>query len=142
MLAHLVGPEAQQSSQIISGVRSWDQASLVFKLAEKMVRLSNELLKIVRIVALQKILSGLICNIEYRAISVKTGIAHGLSPKLAIMDELGQILGPHDPFVEAIETSQGAHLSPLLIVISTHASTDGDSFYNWLDDAAHAKTQE
>lgn len=54
MLAHLVGPEAQQSSQIISGVRSWDQASLVFKLAEKMVRLSNELLKIVRIVALQK----------------------------------------------------------------------------------------
>ena len=55
------------------------------------------------------------------------------------MDELGQILGPHDPFVEAIETSQGAHLSPLLIVISTHASTDGDSFYNWLDDVAHAK---
>ena len=107
-----------------------------------MVRLSNELLKIVRIVALQKILSGLMCNVEYRAINVKSGTAHGLSPKLAIMDELGQILGPHDPFVEAIETSQGAHLSPLLIAISTHASTDGDSFYNWLDDAAHAKTQE
>ena len=33
MLAHLVGPEAQQNSQIISGARSRDQASLVFKLA-------------------------------------------------------------------------------------------------------------
>jgi phage terminase large subunit-like protein len=36
VLAHLVGPEAQQNSQIISGARSRDQASLVFKLAEKM----------------------------------------------------------------------------------------------------------
>ena len=50
LLAHLVGPEARQNSQIISGARSRDQASLVFKLAEKMLRLSPELSKIVRIV--------------------------------------------------------------------------------------------
>jgi phage terminase large subunit-like protein len=36
VLAHLVGPEAKQNSQIISGARSRDQASLVFKLAAKM----------------------------------------------------------------------------------------------------------
>ena len=36
VLAHLVGPEAKQNSQIISGARSRDQASLVFKVAEKM----------------------------------------------------------------------------------------------------------
>ena len=30
MLAHMVGPEAEQNSQIISGARSRDQASLVF----------------------------------------------------------------------------------------------------------------
>jgi phage terminase large subunit-like protein len=46
VLAHLVGPEAKRNSQIISGARSRDQASLVFKLAEKMVRLSDELTKI------------------------------------------------------------------------------------------------
>ena len=50
LLAHLVGPEARQNSQIISGARSRDQASLVFKLAEKTVRPSLELSKIVRIV--------------------------------------------------------------------------------------------
>jgi len=50
VLAHLVGPEAKQNNQIISGAWSRDQASLVFKLAEKMVRLSPELSKIVRIV--------------------------------------------------------------------------------------------
>ena len=85
-LAHIVGPEAKQNSQIISGARSRDQASLVFKLAEKMVRLSPELSKIVRIVPNQKMLIGLVCNVEYKAISAESGTAHGLSPRLAILD--------------------------------------------------------
>ena len=33
VLAHLIRPEATQNTQIISGARSCDQASLVFKLA-------------------------------------------------------------------------------------------------------------
>ena len=37
LLAHLVGPEAKQNSQIVSGAMSRDQASLVFNLAAKMV---------------------------------------------------------------------------------------------------------
>jgi phage terminase large subunit-like protein len=45
VLAHLVGQRRKQNSQIISGARSRDQASLVFKLAEKMVRLSPQLIK-------------------------------------------------------------------------------------------------
>ena len=139
LLAHLVGPEARQNSQIISGARSRDQASLVFKLAEKMVRLSPELSKIVRIVPSQKMLVGLSCNVEFKAISAESGTAHGLSPVLAILDELGQVRGPHDAFVEAIETAQGAHANPLLIAISTQAATDADLFSIWLDDAAAAK---
>ena len=105
VLAHLVGTEVKQNSQIISGARSRDQASLVFKLAEKMVRLSNELTKIVRIVPSQKSLVGLPCNVEYKAISAVAGTAHGLSPTLAVLDEVGQLRGPHDPIVDAIETA-------------------------------------
>ena len=137
-LAHIVGPEAKQNSQIISGARSRDQASLVFKLAEKMVRLSPDLLKIVRIVPSQKMLIGLVCNVEYKAISAESGTAHGLSPRLAILDEVGQVRGPHDAFIEAIETAQGAHDDPLLIAIFTQAASDGDLFSVWLDDAAVA----
>jgi len=137
-LDHIVGPEAKQNSQIISGARSRDQASLVFKLAEKMVRLSPDLSKIVRIVPSQKMLIGLVCNVEYKAISAESGTAHGLSPRLAILDEVGQVRGPHDAFIEAIETAQGAHDDPLLIAISTQAATDGDLFSVWLDDAAVA----
>ena len=81
-----------------------------------------------RIVPSQKMLIGLICNVEYRAISAESGTAHGLSPRLAILDEVGQVRGPHDAFIEAIETAQGAHRDPLLIAISTQAATDGDLF--------------
>ena len=36
-------------------------------------------------------------------------------PSLAILDEVGQARGPHDAFIEAIETAQGAHDDPLLM---------------------------
>ena len=124
LLAHLVGPEARKNSQIISGARSRDQASLVFKLAEKMVRLSPTLSKVIRIVPSQKSLIGLAMNVEYKAISAEAGTAHGLSPVLAILDEVGQVRGQQDAFIEAIETAQGAHDDPLLIAISTQAATD------------------
>lgn len=51
-----------------------------------------------------------------------------IPPSLAILDEVGQVRGPHDAFIEAIETAQGAHRDPLLIAISTQAATDGDLF--------------
>lgn len=135
LLAHIVGPEAVLNSQIVSGARSRDQAALVFKLAQKMIALSPELSKITKIVPSGKSIVGLPMNVEYKALSAEAGTAHGLSPILAILDEVGQVKGPHDPFIEAIETAQGAYDDPLLIAISTQAATDGDLFSTWLDDA-------
>lgn len=136
-LAHIVGPEARQNSQIISGARSREQAALVFKLMQKMIGLSPELRSksITRITPSQKMITGVQMNVEYKAISAEAGTAHGLSPVLAILDEVGQIKGPTDDFVEAITTSQGAHDNPLLVAISTQAPTDNDLFSRWLDDA-------
>lgn len=136
-LAHTVGPEARQNSQIISGARSREQAAIVFKLMQKMIGLSPDLRSksITRITPSQKMITGVQMNVEYRAISAEAGTAHGLSPVLAILDEVGQIKGPTDDFVEAITTSQGAHDNPLLIAISTQAPTDNDLFSRWLDDA-------
>jgi len=135
LLAHLVGPEALPNTQIVSGARSRDQAALVFDLASKMVRQSPDLQEIVKIVPSSKKLIGLPRNVEYKALAAEGSTAHGLSPVLAILDELGQVKGPQDDFVDAITTSQGAHESPLLVVISTQAPTDGDMLSIWLDDA-------
>jgi phage terminase large subunit-like protein len=139
LLAHLVGPEAQPNSQIVSGARSRDQAALVFGLAAKMVSLSPDLQKVVRIVPSGKRLIGLPRNVEYRALAADGTTAHGLSPVLAILDEVGQVRGPQDDFIDAITTSQGAHAAPLLIAISTQAPTDADLFSIWLDDAKSSK---
>ena len=139
LLAHLVGPEARQNSQIVSGAMSRDQAALVFNLAAKMVMLSPKLSKIIRIVPSGKRLLGLPLNTEYRALAADGKTAHGLSPVLAILDETGQVRGPQSDFVDAIVTSQGAHDAPLLIAISTQAASDADLFSIWLDDAKQSK---
>jgi len=81
-----------------------------------------------RTVPSQKMLADLICNVEFKAIGAQSGIAHGLSPVLAILDELGQVRGPHDAFVEAIKTAKGAHANPSPIAIFTQAATDADLF--------------
>ena len=135
LLAHIVGPEAQLNSQIISGARSRDQAALVFNLAQKMISLSPELSKITRIVPSGKKIIGMSMNVEYKALAAEAGTAHGLSPVLAILDETGQVKGPHDPFIEAIETAQGAYENPLRIAISTQAATANDLLSTWIDDA-------
>lgn len=133
VLAHVAGPEARLNSQIISGAQSRDQAGLVFDLAAKMVQLSAELAQLVRIVPSGKRLVGLVRNVDYRAISAEGKTAFGLSPVLAILDEVGQVRGPRDDFVSAITTSQGAYAEALLIAISTQAPTDADMFSIWLD---------
>ena len=135
MLAHICGPEAAQNSQIISGALSRDQAALVFNLASKMIQLSPELTKVTRIVPSKKAIYGLARNVEYRALAADGTTAHGLSPVLAILDEVGQVKGPSSPFIDAILTSQGAHDNPLQIFISTQASSDSDFFSVMIDDA-------
>ncbi len=141
ILAHIVGPEAKQNSQIVSGALSQKQAALVFKLMQKMIGLDETLRakNMTRIVPSQKQIIGVKMNVEYSALSAEAGTAHGLSPILAVLDETGQIKGPEDDFIEAIETSQGAYDTPLLIAISTQAPTDNDLFSRWLDDAENSK---
>ncbi|KAF1055040.1 MAG: hypothetical protein GAK34_00627 [Delftia tsuruhatensis] len=135
LLAHLAGPEAKFNAQLVSGAMSRDQAALVFNLAAKMVQLSPTLSKLVRVVPSGKRLLGLPMNTEFKAMAADGKTAHGLSPVLAILDEVGQVRGPQSDFVDAIVTSQGAHAEPLLLVISTQAATDADLLSVWLDDA-------
>lgn len=135
LLAHLVGPEAVQNSQIVSGAMSREQASLVFKLAWKMIDLNPTLRAITKVTPSTKTIMGLLLNVEYRALSADGSTAHGLSPVLVILDEAGQVKGPTSAFVEALLTSQGAHDNPLFVAISTSSPSDADMFAMWIDDA-------
>lgn len=135
LICFLVGPEAKLNAQIVSGALSRKQAGIVFKLARQMITLSPKLYPLVKIVPSDKILVGIPLNVEYQALSAEAGTTHGLSPILAILDEMGQVKGPQNDFIDAVTTSQGAHANPLLIVISTQAPTDADWLSQQLDDA-------
>ena len=135
LLAHIAGPEAVLNSRIVSGAMSKEQAAEVYNYASKMVQMSPELSKVVRIVPSSKKLIGLARNVEYQAISAEGKTAHGKSPVLAILDEVGQVRGPQSDFVDAITTSQGAYKNAMLFAISTQAPNDNDLFSIWLDDA-------
>jgi phage terminase large subunit-like protein len=139
VLAHIDGPEAFPNSQIVSGARSRDQASQIYKYASKMVAASPTLSNRIRPVPSSKKLIGLAANVEYQALSADAKTNHGLSPIVAILDEVGQVRGPYDDFVEAITTSQGAYDNALLFAISTQAASDDDLFSRWLDYARDTK---
>lgn len=142
VLVHLVGPEAIQNSRLISGAMSRDQAAEVFNLASKCVELSPKLRPLIGIVKSQKMMIGHRMNTEYKAISADAQTAHGKSPVVAILDEVGQIKGPQSDFVDAIETAQGAYDNPLIIYISTQAANDADFLSILIDDAKKNKPKK
>lgn len=139
LLAHICGPEAVLNSRIISGAMSRDQAAEVYNYASKMIQLSPELSRVTRIVPSSKRLIGLARNVEYQAASADGRTAHGKSPIIAILDEVGQIRGPTSDFVDAIVTAQGAYENAMMFAISTQAPNDNDLFSIWLDDAKESK---
>lgn len=139
VLAHLVGPVARLNSRIVSGAMSRDQAAEVYNLASKTVMISPKLTDLIRPIPSAKKLIGLRMNTEYQAISAEGKTAHGKSPVVAILDEVGQIVGPSSDFVDAITTAQGAYEDPLLIYISTQSPTDADMFSLLIDDAQKNK---
>jgi len=135
LLAHLAGPEARPNGQIYSAAQSREQASIIFKLAAKMVRMSPDLEAIVKVRDSAKSLFCTLNGVEYRALSADHSTAYGLSPALVLHDELGQCRGPTSALYDALETAAGAQESPLSIIISTQAATDSDLLSTLIDDA-------
>lgn len=139
VLLHLCGPEAEIGSEVVSGARSRDQAAMVFRYASKCVRLNPDLLSIVRVRDTAKELECPQLQTIYKALSADAATNLGRSPKVAIHDELGQVKGPRDEFFEAIDTAQGAHDSPLTLIISTQAPRPSDLLSVMIDDALAGK---
>lgn len=135
LLLHLCGPEAQLNSQLYSAAQSRDQASILFNLAAKMVRMSDDLFRVVTIRDTAKQLLCAELGTLYRALSAEAATAFGLSPVFIVHDELGQVRGPRSELYEALETACAAQENPLSIVISTQAPTDADLLSILIDDA-------
>lgn len=136
LLLHLCGPEARRNSQLFSAAQSREQASILFSLAAKMVRMNPVLSEVVTVRDSGKQLHCPELGTLYRALSADASTAYGLSPILTVHDELGQVKGPRSELYEALETATAAQEEPLSIVISTQAPTEADLLSVLIDDAA------
>jgi phage terminase large subunit-like protein len=135
LLLHLCGPEARPNSQLYSAAQSREQASILFNLAAKCVRMSPDLHSVVIIRDTAKELVCAEIGTKYRALSADASTAYGLSPAVTVHDELGQVKGPRSELYEALETAGSAHEEPLSVIISTQAPTEADLLSILIDDA-------
>ena len=136
VIVHLVGPAVRRNSEIYSAALSREQASIVFRLAVKMIRQSPELNELITVRESRKELYYAAGGVTYQALSAEASKWYGLSPSLVIFDELGQVRGSRHEMYEALETAVAAQESPLSIVISTQAPNDDDLLSILIDDAA------
>lgn len=131
-----------RNSRINSAALSRDQAALVFNYMSKSILLSPTLSAISKITPSGKRIIALSTGIEYHALAAEAGKAMGLSPAVLCGDEWGQVVGATHPFIDALLSSQGAHTSPLSIIISTQAPSDADWLSLAIDDATRNPTPE
>jgi phage terminase large subunit-like protein len=136
LLLHLCGPEARPNSQLYSAAQSRDQASILFSLAAKIVRMSPELGAYVHVRETAKTLVCGELGSIYKALSADAATAYGLSPVFCVHDELGQVRGSRSELYEALETASAAQEAPLTVIISTQAPNPDDLLSLLIDDAA------
>ncbi|WP_199756453.1 terminase large subunit [Paracoccus sulfuroxidans] len=135
LLLHLCGPESVQGGQLYSTAQSREQASVVFRLAAKMIYMSPRLNAFVTVKESTKEMACPRRGTRYLALSKESKTALGLSPVFSVHDELGQVRGPRSDLYDAVETGSGAHANPLSIIISTQAAQDGDLLSELIDKA-------
>lgn len=135
LLCYIAGPLHVPNSQVFSAALSREQASLIFGLMTKMVRMHPELSSHVVVRDSAKELYCTLTGVKFRALSADASTAMGLSPVCFCLDEAGQIRGPEYPLYTALHTAQGAHKHPIEFIISTQAATDADFLSLMIDDA-------
>lgn len=122
VLVHLAGPAKRPNSTIVSAATTRKQAAIVFKLCAQMVRMNGTLQKVLKVIDSTKHIVHRLDGSSYAAISSEVGGQYGQGLDLAIIDELAQ--ARTSALYDALMTSLGSQVEPLMVVISTQAPAD------------------
>ncbi|MFZ0458228.1 MAG: terminase TerL endonuclease subunit [Rhodoplanes sp.] len=118
-LAHLCGPEARPRGQIVSAAADRGQAALIYNELRAFILADKRLSDRIEFRDYAKTATDVVTGSTFAALSADYRKAHGLSPTVAIADEIAQWRG--DELFRALQTGQGAHAEPLLLAISTRS---------------------
>jgi phage terminase large subunit-like protein len=132
-LAHLLMDRlAVKNGEIYSLGNDRDQASILFRYCSQIVRSDPELMQFIKIVDSTKTMISFKTGSVYRALSAEVGTKFGLSPQMAIVDELAQ--ARNRDLYDAFDSAMGAREQPLLIVISTQSNDPNHPLSVLIDD--------
>lgn len=123
-LCHLVGPEAVPRGQVVSAAADRGQASILYNELRAFALADPAIADRVVFRDFNKTVEDVVTGSTFAALSADHRKAHGLSPTVAICDEVAQWRGRE--LLDALRTGQGAHREPLLLAISTR-SPDPDN---------------
>lgn len=118
-LCHLCGPEARRRGQIVSAAADRAQARIIFSEVKAFILANADLAARTVIREWNSSIEDTITGSTFTALSADARKAHGLSPTVAICDELSQWRSRE--LLDALRTGSGAWAEPLLMVISTRS---------------------
>lgn len=139
-LAHLVGPMSEPRGQIVSAAADRNQASILFDEIVAFLEVSKTLAGRCVVRTWNKSIEDSMTGSVFRALSADATKAHGLSPSLAVLDEVAQ--WPHRDLYDAIRTAGGGRSEPLLISISTQSADSNSLMTELVQYAGKAKSGE
>jgi phage terminase large subunit-like protein len=134
-LCHLVGPESVPRGQVVSAAADRRQAAIIFDELKAFALAREDIAGRLIFRDFNKTVEDVETGSTFAALSADHRKAHGLSPTVAICDEVAQWRGRE--LLDALQTGQGAHAEPLLLAISTR-SPDPD---NPLEELVHYAAQ-
>jgi phage terminase large subunit-like protein len=136
-LGHLWGPEKKMNEQIYAAAYDREQAAITFRYMSQMIARDNELSTDLNVKQV-KVIDNDTNGSTFKALSSEIKGKHGLSPAVLIMDELAQF-GADRTFYDTLQQGRGAHLEPILWIISTQAPDDIAVLSQEIDSAIKAR---
>lgn len=131
VLVHLAGPLKRVNSTIISAATTRDQAALVYRYVRDMIRVNAALRSRLKVIESVKRVTHLSDFSVYHAISADAGGSFGQGIDLVIYDEMAQARSR--ALYDALMTSLGSQVEPLMMVISTQAPSDNHLLSELID---------
>lgn len=122
LLVHLVGPMKKPNATIVSAATTRKQAGILFRFVRDMVRVNPVLIGALKVLDGQKRITHREDGSTYEAIAAEAGGQFGMGLALVVYDELAQ--AKNRELYDALMTSLGSEVEPLMMVISTQAPSD------------------
>jgi len=123
VLAHLIGPEATNNGEIYSAATEREQAAIVYKYVQQIIRADSELESMIDIIPSTKTMVCYQNGSTYKAVSAEAGTKFGYNPTVVIYDELAQ--AKNMDLYTAFDTAMGARMESgeetIFFVISTQS---------------------